>query len=160
MTLYQYIACIGTKKNPKCTAGHFVEFFAVNLYRGVIWPKKSIWDDSFSIWHPSSNLATTKSPKRTVLKHRKRSGYDFSHSFSPGRHFCFFSCIFTNDFSSPLNKSTDPKIGKYSTNQVDCKHKTLLTRDCMKCGFLTSYVIISKKRNFLYFFCHLPCGFD
>ena len=47
--IWTYILNILVQKNPKCTAGHFVEFFAENLYRGVIWPKKSIGDLSFSI---------------------------------------------------------------------------------------------------------------
>ena len=37
------------KKNPKCTAGHFVEFFAENLYREVIWPKNRLLASVFRL---------------------------------------------------------------------------------------------------------------
>ena len=55
---YKFCTCIvdfknwyrtynSTKKNRKCTLELFVDFFAEILYRGVIWPKKSIGALSF-----------------------------------------------------------------------------------------------------------------
>ena len=74
--------------------------------------------------------------------------------------FAIFCNILTIDFSGPLNNTTDPKTKKYTITQVNSKHKTFLTRDCMKGRFMTFYVTILKKNNFLNFFSQLPCGFD
>ena len=61
--------------------------------------------------------------------------------------FTIFCSILTIDFSGPLNNTTDPKTKKYTITQVDSKHKTFLTRDCMKGRFMTFYVTILKKKT-------------
>ena len=66
--------------------------------------------------------------------------------------FTIFCDILTIDFSVSLNNTTDPKTEKYTITQVDSKHKTFLTRDCMKGWFMTFNVTILKKKQFFVLF--------
>ena len=56
-----------TQSFAKCTVEHFVVFFAENFHMVLIWQKKSIGDNSFSILPPPSNLMTPKTPVMPFL---------------------------------------------------------------------------------------------
>ena len=58
----------------------------------------------------------------------------------------FWLCVYR------LNNTTDPKTKKYTITQVNSKHKTFLTRDCMKGRFMTFYVTILKKKTIFWTF--------
>ena len=123
---------------------------------------------SWGPWNYRRNLNTVSCGEFTLVDEQKiwstphfHNRWIFGILYHQVDIFTIFCDILTIDFSVSLNNTTDPKTEKYTITQVDSKHKTFLTRDCMKGRFMTFYVtILKKKNNFLYFFSQLPCGFD
>ena len=114
---------------------------------------------SWGPWNYRRNLNTVSCGEFTLVDVQKiwltphfQNRWIFGILYHQVDIFTIFCDILTIDFSVSLNNTTDPKTEKYTITQVDSKHKTFLTRDCMKGRFMTFYVTILKKKTIFWTF--------